>query len=144
MLRSASHQSLIRKTVHLIFIMVTALPAIYAQRPKDSPEPGPDEAAIANVIRRGHEAYAKKDLAALVSLFDPQSPHLSAFKQSIEEDFAANDRVTILGIRALLVRNIQFQGDRAEARFKVDMSAVDKDTGKEAEGFGTSDDTIRL
>ena len=104
----------------------------------------PDEAAIQKVFLKGYEAYAKRDAATLFSLFSERSPYLPEFRSFIQEEFARNERVTIRSIRIILVGYIQVEGDRAVARVFIDIGAVDADTGKEAEGFGELEHTLRF
>jgi tetratricopeptide (TPR) repeat protein len=104
----------------------------------------PDEAAIHKLLIVGYGAYAKRDAPTLLSLFSEQSPYFTDFKRFIEEDFAVNQRSRINGLDARLVRNVQLNGDKATARLKVQIQAVDKETGQEVEGFGQMDHTFRL
>jgi CHAT domain-containing protein/TolA-binding protein len=144
-----SYQSfVIRLVLALSFACVFAV-SIRAQTAEDliaklPPNLAPDDLAIQKILTRGYVAYSKKDVATLLSLFSQKSPYFPDFKVFIEEDFAVNENAKIDGLQALLVRNVQFQGDRATARLKVQIHAVDRDTGKEAEGFGPMDHTIRF
>lgn len=104
----------------------------------------PDEAAINKLLIIGYGAYAKRDAPTLLSLFSEQSPYFTDFKRLIEEDFTVNERSRINGLDARLVRNVQLNGDKATARLKVQIQAVDKETGQEVEGFGPMDHTFRL
>ena len=111
---------------------------------KPSPTLSPDDAAIQKLVLRTYDVYAKRDVPALLALFSPHSPYLPEFKVLIQGDSTAHERAKILGIRVNLVRTVQIQGDQATARFDVEIGAVDKVTGKEAEGFGKMDHTFRF
>jgi CHAT domain-containing protein/TPR repeat protein len=144
------HYSFVVKACRVFFfacgmcLSIQAQTADEADAARRSPSLSADDAAIQQVIRKGYEAYAKKDVPALLSLFSPRSPYLPDFKLLIQEDFAANERATIVHYSAKLIRNVQIQGDKATARLDVAIQAVDKDTGKEAEGFGAMDHTFRF
>ncbi|MBD0373609.1 MAG: CHAT domain-containing protein [Pyrinomonadaceae bacterium] len=104
----------------------------------------PDEAAIQKVFLKGYEAYAKRDGAALFSLFSEQSPYLPEFKLFLQQEFARNERVKIQSIRIIPVGYTQVEGDHATARVFIDIGALDADTGKPAEGFGEMEHTLRF
>lgn len=108
------------------------------------PTLSPDDAAVHKLLIIGYTAYAKGDAPTLFSVFSQQSPYFLDFKKQMQEGFAVNEHVRIDGLSALLVRSVQFDGDKATARLKVQIHAVNKLTGKEADGFGASDHTIRL
>ena len=141
--------SFVRRTGLLfVFVCCVAL-SIRAQTAeeqiaKSSPSLTPDQAAVHAALLRGYEAYAKRDAATLFSLFSQQSPYLPAFQQLMREDFAANESARIDGLSAKLTRNVQFEGDKAKARLYVQIHAVDKVTGKSAEGFGNMDHTLHF
>jgi CHAT domain-containing protein len=103
-----------------------------------------DDAAIQKLILSGYRSYAKKDAAAIVSLFSQQSPYLAEFKLHIQQEFALNEKTKIESLEVNLVRKIQIEGDKATGRVRVEIHAVDTDTGKEAEGFGDMDHTLRF
>lgn len=111
---------------------------------KLSPSLAPDDLAVHKILIKGYVAYSKQDAATLLALFSEKSPYFPDFKLLIERDLAINQSAKIAALQALLVRNVQFQGDRATARLKVEIHAVDKETGKEADGFGPTDHTIRF
>lgn len=143
------HRSFFLKACLLILVVGGSLPSLRAQTAEDSaarPSPtlSPDDATIQKLVLRAYDVYAKRDVPALLALFSPHSPYLPEFKRLIQEDSAANERAKILGIRVNLVRTVQIQGDQATARFDVEIGAVDKDTGKKAEGFGKMDHTFRF
>lgn len=129
---------------HSFFALVCVLLALICGVPLYAVAQTPDEAAIQKLIVSGYEAYAKKDAAALFSFFSQQSPHLPEFKQFIQEEFAINEKAKIESLRVNLLRKIKFEGDRATARVFVSIRAVDTETGKEAEGFGEMDHTLRF
>lgn len=104
----------------------------------------PDEAAIMKVFLKGYEAYARRNGPALFSLFTERSPHLPEFKLFVGQLFARNARVKIDSISILLVGNIQVEGDTATARVVINIRALDAETGKDAEGFGEMDHTLRF
>ncbi len=104
----------------------------------------PDEAAVMKVFLKGYEAYAKRNGAALFSLFTERSPHLPEFKLFVGQLFAKNERVKIESISIFLVGYIQVEGEHATARLVIDIRALDPATGKVAEGFGEMDHTLRF
>jgi CHAT domain-containing protein len=126
------------------FFCAVSVPAQTAEEliAKLPPTMAPDDAAIHKLIIRGYTAYQQKDSAKLLALFNQQSPYFLSFKQSIEKDFAANERVKIEGLNALLVRNVEFDGDKATARLNVQIHAVNLDSGTEADGFGPTEHTL--
>jgi CHAT domain-containing protein len=103
-----------------------------------------DDAAIQKLIMSGYQSYAKKDAAALVSLFSQQSPYLPEFKLFIQQEFAITEKSKIESLRVNLLRKLQIEGDKATGRVRVEIHAVDTDTGKAAEGFGDMDHTFRF
>ena len=142
------HSIVIRAALGLLLACVFAL-SIHAQTAEEliaklPATLAPDDLAIHKILARGYVAYAHKDAATLLSLFNQKSPYFPDFKLFIEQDSALNEKAKIDGLQALLVRNVQFQGDRATARLNVQIHAVDKETGQEAEGFGAMDHTFRF
>src|SRR6185312_5458577 len=66
---------------------------------KIPPNLPPDVVEIHKIISKGYVAYSKKDAATILTLFSKKSPYFPSFKQSIEEDFAVNEKVKIDGLR---------------------------------------------
>lgn len=148
MTRTPLSHRLVRVACGLSFACFLAL-SVRAQTAEDliaklPPNLAPDDLAIQKILTRSYVAYSKKDAAIILSLFSQKSPHFQDFKVSLEEDFAVNEKVKIDGLQALLVRNVQFQGDRATARLNVQIHAVNQETSKQAEGFGPMDHTFRF
>ncbi|HXD32549.1 MAG TPA: CHAT domain-containing protein [Pyrinomonadaceae bacterium] len=111
---------------------------------KIPPNLPPDVVEIHKIISKGYVAYSKKDAATILTLFSKKSPYFPSFKQSIEEDFAVNEKVKIDGLRALLTHDVELQGDKATARLDVQIHGVNSDTGQEADGFGPQDHTLHF
>ena len=134
----------------LCLALACAPPAVSAQTAEEafsrisSSARTPDEAAIQKVFLKGYEAYAKRDEAALLSLFSEQSPYLPEFRLFLRQEFARNERVTIRSIRILPVGYTQVEGDHAVARVFIDIGAFDADTGQPAEGFGEMEHALRF
>jgi CHAT domain-containing protein len=108
------------------------------------PSLAPDVLAVHKILIKGYVAYSKQDAVSLLALFSEKSPYFPDFKLLIERDLAINQSAKIAALQALLVRNVQFQDDRATARLKVEIHAVDRETGKDTDGFGPTDHTIRF
>lgn len=103
-----------------------------------------DDADIQKVIVSGYRAYATRDAAALVSLFSPRSPFLPAFKLFLQQEFSRNEKTKVESMAVNIVRNIEFEGEKATARVYARISATYTDTGRPAEGFGDLDHTFRF
>lgn len=104
----------------------------------------PDAVEIHKILIKGYTAYSKKDAATLLTFFSEKSPHFANFKQEIEQDFSANEKVKIEGLNAKLIRNVDLQGDKATARLYLQIHAVHSETGKEADGFAPRDQTLHF
>ncbi|HEX8845557.1 MAG TPA: CHAT domain-containing protein [Pyrinomonadaceae bacterium] len=103
-----------------------------------------DEEAIGKMLLDGYRAYAKRDAAALFSLFSERSPYLPEFKLYFQQEFSRNEKTRIESMRVNLLRKIVFENDKATARVYTEIKATDTDTGRPAEGFGETDHTIRF
>jgi CHAT domain-containing protein/TolA-binding protein len=103
-----------------------------------------DEAAIQKVILDGYRAYATRDAAALFSLFSERSPYLPEFKLYFQQEFSRNEKTKIESMKVNLLRKIEFDNDKATARVYAEIHAIYTDTGRAAEGFGDTDQTLRF
>src|SRR5215218_10082607 len=144
---SRNHSWLVKAS--LVFFLVSgALISVRAQTADDviaklSPSLSPDDAEIQKLVIRGYEAYATKAAPALLSMFSQQSPYLDQFKAFLTEENAANQNVR-LGIQINRLPNVLINGDKATLHLDVTIHAVNKDTGKEAEGPGRMAHTFRF
>ncbi len=132
----------------MFFLACGALIPVRAQTADEviaklSPSLSPDDAEIQKLVIRGYEAYATKATPALLSMFSRQSPYLDQFKAFLAEDNAANENVR-LGIRINSLPKALIDGDKATAHLDVEIHAVNKDTGKGAEGPGRLAHTFRF
>lgn len=103
-----------------------------------------DELAIQKVILDGYRAYATRDAPALFALFSERSPYLPEFKLYFQQEFSRNEKIKIESMEVKLLRNIEFENDKATARVYAVIKATYTDTGRPAEGFGDTDDTLRF
>jgi CHAT domain-containing protein/TolA-binding protein len=128
----------------LLFARICLLLIFACGIPLSASAQATDDDAIQKLILSGYRSYVKKDAVELFSLFSQQSPHLPEFKQFIQQEFAVNEKVKIESLNVNLLRKLEIEGDKATARVRVEIHAVDIDTGKEAEGFGEMDHTLRF
>jgi hypothetical protein len=96
---SRHHSRLVRASL-VFFLACCVLTSVRAQTADDviaklSPSLSPDDAEIQKLVIRGYEAYATKNVPALLSMFSKQSPYLDQFKTFITEENAANEHVRL-------------------------------------------------
>ncbi len=103
-----------------------------------------DELAIQKVVLDGYRAYATRDAPALFALFSERSPYLPEFKLYFQQEFKRNEKIKIESMKVNLLRNIEFENDKATARVYAVIKATYTDTGQRAEGFGDTDQTLRF
>jgi CHAT domain-containing protein/tetratricopeptide (TPR) repeat protein len=133
----------------LVFCLVWGIPSFTQAQTADetiaklSPSLGPADAAIMKVVIKGYEAFALKNAPALLSMFSQQSPYLDQFKTFLEEEYAANAK-SRFGVSIKSTPRLLIEGDKATAYLDVVIHAVNKDTGKEADGFGATAHTFRF
>jgi CHAT domain-containing protein/tetratricopeptide (TPR) repeat protein len=92
-----------------------------------------DEAALHALIDQFFAAYSRKDLAAITALWSSKSPEVAAQQKSIEQFFAANDKIEIHDLK---IQQPNVEGDKAQVRVSFDLSAMDIKTGGAANGLG--------
>ena len=91
-----------------------------------------DTAAIKKLVEQFFSAYAKEDIEGLMSLWSQDSTELTASKQSFQKAF--NDLKNI-EIKNLDIRHVTIEANEAKVRLKVELSALNAQTGKPAERF---------
>jgi hypothetical protein len=92
-----------------------------------------DDAALRALADQFFAAYSQKDLAAITALWSSHSPEMAAQQKSIEQFFAANDKIEI---RDVTIQQLKVDGNNARFGFDFDLSAIDVKTGGAADGLG--------
>jgi len=100
-----------------------------------------DEAAIKETVQRGLDAYQRKDVDAMFSLFSSKLPFVAAFKWDVQNDLATLDKIEIKDVtfRTLLVK-----GDAATLSLAFDLLALNKGTGEPDKVSGRKFHTYQL
>ena len=91
------------------------------------------ESRLREIGERFFDAYQKKDLDRLMSLWSDQSPDLSATRQKFQQTFARNDKIEF---KSLDIQKVSIAGKSALMRLVVEMTAIEVGTGKPATGAG--------
>lgn len=91
------------------------------------------EARLREVVEKFFDAYHKKDLERLMSMWSEGSPDRVAARQKLGQIFAGAGRIELVG---LTFKNVLLDDKRASARVAVEVNATDAKTGKPAFGFG--------
>ncbi len=92
-----------------------------------------DEVAIRKLAEGYFAAYAAKNLDAIRQMWSDSSPDLVAHSKALEKLFADNDRIDI---SALSVERVKTDGDAAQVRVTLVITAIVAGTGQPAAGFG--------
>src|SRR5215831_11301052 len=100
-----------------------------------------DEAAIKETVQKGLDAYQRKDVDAMFSLFSSKLPFVAAFKWDVQNDLATLDKIEIKDVtfRTLLVK-----GDAATLSLAFDLFALNKGTGEPDKVSGRKFHTYQL
>lgn len=100
-----------------------------------------DTAEIRGLVERFYSAYRKEDLDALMSMWSEKATDLAAGRQSFQQTFG---ELRDIEIKKLEVGKVSIEGNRAEVRLVVEVSATSEKTGKNAEGLGLMTRAMRL
>lgn len=100
-----------------------------------------DEADLRLLVERFFDAYQKKNIEAVMSMWDEKSPNFAAGKKSFQQTFLANDKIEL---KNLLVRELVVDKEKATLRVAVDLQAIDSKTGKPAIDTGKIHSTLRF
>jgi len=122
-----------------VLCMVPALLVGQVSAPKASVDEAAShtlqDQALRDLVTQYYAAYAKKDVDALMALWSSRSPDLAARRLSVQQFFAANDKITVNG---LTFEDTKVDGDKARQRLQVEISATDIKTGKQSPESGKS------
>jgi CHAT domain-containing protein/tetratricopeptide (TPR) repeat protein len=121
-----SSRFFLRISVALIFL---GLP------PRTLPQNTDDVGRIDQSISRFFSAYAAKDLAAILALWDPQSADFISATENFRRTFGAN-RIVESGIGT---PRTTVHGDTARSFIEATISAVEIRTGRPQDGFGKAE-----
>jgi CHAT domain-containing protein/Tfp pilus assembly protein PilF len=124
---------------YLPLIAWMALVCLVGQAP--APPQRSDEAAIKETVQGGLDAYQRKDVDAMFSLFSSKLPFVAAFKWDVQNDLATLDKIEIKNVtfRKLLVK-----GDVATLSLAFDLFALNKGTGEPDKVSGRKFHTYQL
>jgi CHAT domain-containing protein/tetratricopeptide (TPR) repeat protein len=78
-----------------------------------------DDNAIRSLVQKLFESYQQKDLERLISNWSEKSPFLAQNKRSLQDEFAANDKIVVKGFG---IRQMNIDGDRVTMRVAADMA----------------------
>ena len=95
----------------------------------------PDHEVLRDLTGEFYARYARKDIAAFMSLWSADSPDAAARKQAAEKFFAEHDRIEIAN---LAIRNVKVDGVNAKASVDLSLRAIEIKTGKPLSGFETT------
>ena len=100
-----------------------------------------DETALRTLVERYFAAYTKEDLEAITQMWSDRSADLVPHRKALEKIFADNDRIEV---NALSINRLKIDGEAAQARASLVISAVEARTGKVAPGFGTQNRSFQF
>src|SRR5262249_6583650 len=100
-----------------------------------------DEAAIRETVRKGLDAYQRKDVDAMFAVFSSKLPLAAAFKWDLQNDLATLDKIEIKNVS---FRTLQVVGDRATLSLSFDVYASNKGTGEPDKVSGKKFQTYQL
>ena len=92
-----------------------------------------DDAELRHLVDQYFAAYAKKDLEGWRRLWSAKSPELASRQKAVEQLFADHEKIAV---RSLTVRQVSAEGEKADLRVAVEMSAIEAKTGQPAAGWG--------
>ena len=101
--------------------------------PQKTSRSSADVTPLRRVTENLYAAYANEDVEGVLRLWSPKSPDLASCRKKMEELFAAHDSFEVKNLK---VQNIKVDGDKANARAAVEISAVDTKSGKPAADLG--------
>lgn len=125
-----------RRALLILAITLSAV-VLVAQNPPTALAPespaASEEAALHALADQFYAAYPRKDLAAITALWSSKSPDLAAQRKSVEQFFAANDKIEI---RSVSVQRLQMEGEKAHLRVGFEMSALEVKSGNPTPDLG--------
>jgi CHAT domain-containing protein/Tfp pilus assembly protein PilF len=102
----------------------------------------PDDTSLVNTATRNFlEAYQRKDVDGLLSLWSAKSPDLPAFTAAVKQTFLDVASIELKGVE---IRRVTFEGAESIVRVTVEMQATELKSGKPATGFGRMNRTLRF
>jgi CHAT domain-containing protein len=93
----------------------------------------PDEAALRALVGEYYAAFAGRDAARLFGLWAEKAAGLAERKQAVAQTFAAHGQIEA---RGLTVLRLAVENDKASARARVEIIALDAKTGRPNPDFG--------
>jgi len=92
-----------------------------------------DEAVLRAIVEQLFVAYAKEDSQGFMALWSAKSPEFASRQKMLQEFFAAHEQIEIKNVQ---VQKLSVEGERANARVEMDMSAVEAKTNRPATALG--------
>jgi hypothetical protein len=92
-----------------------------------------DKATWQQLADEFFSAYTREDLDGLLRMWSDKSPEFPAFIQRVQQQFTTWEKITV---KAVTVRQMKVDGERAKLRVELEMNAIDAKTGKPAAGLG--------
>src|SRR5262245_9531771 len=120
---------------------ILAISLIFLVGPSTASAQTGEEAAIKETVRKGLDAYQRKDVDAMFAVFSSKLPLAAAFKWDLQNDLATLDKIEI---RNVSFRTLQVYGDRATLSLSFDLWALNKGTGEPDKVSGTKFHTYQL
>ena len=121
--------------VVLIVLLSSISFALNISRAKatQNPTTANDEAALRSLVEQFFGAYAKEDSEGWLRLWSGKSPELVARQKSLQQLFAADERIEVKDVR---MGKLLVEGDRASLRATIEINAIEVKTGKAASDLG--------
>jgi CHAT domain-containing protein/Tfp pilus assembly protein PilF len=98
-----------------------------------------DEAALRALAETFYRAWAAKDGEGYWLTWSVNSPELEARRKATQALFASGDRIEL---RALTIRAVKTDGDKAQLRVEAEVHVTEAKTGKEKAGYGKMHRTL--
>src|SRR5215472_14334288 len=127
--------------LRIVVALLTFSASAWSETPPHVQSDTGDAAGVRMVANRLFDAYAKKDLDGMTSLWSAKSPSLESRKKALTTLFAG---VGPIELASLTVRDVSIEGEKARIRVTAEMRGVDAKTGKEAAGLGTVNRSLHL
>jgi CHAT domain-containing protein/tetratricopeptide (TPR) repeat protein len=113
-----------RASLYLLALGMIVISPSLAQSQSSSSDPNSSRSSAEPVLRAVVEKYfalyASKDLNGLMSLWSEKSPDYASFKQSLQEQFAAED----YSFSIPAISRLKVEGERASLRATVNLTAI--------------------
>src|SRR5215831_7766273 len=127
--------------LRIVVALLTFSASAWSETPPYVQSDSGDAAGVRMVANRLFDAYAKKDLEGIASLWSAKSPSLESRRKALATLFAG---VGPIELASLTVRDVSIEGEKARIRVTAEMKGVDAKTGKEAAGLGTVNRSLHL